>query len=70
MTIKQEQEIEELKIKIEKLEEETESEEEATEIRMESFHNVGRLDGENRILKQILEQFLKIELIPKMGEVF
>lgn len=31
----------------------------------EAFES-GNIEGENRILKQILEQLLKIELIPKL----
>ena len=32
-------------------------------------YDEGRLDGENLILKQILEQLLKIELIPKLNYI-
>ena len=43
----------------------TEKEKEQMKI-LSLAHREGRLEGENRILKQILEQLLKIELIPKL----
>lgn len=37
-----------------------------TEKQIREAFDKGNFEGENRILKQILEQLLKIELIPKL----
>ncbi len=40
------------------------------EIKLNEAREIGRIEGENLILKQILEQKLEITLIPKFADTF